>query len=311
MWRLRDEVLCWAAETATLSDARSHELFPTLAGMAGWAAGLRGDLPEATVWADRGLAVLDDQDDPRALVPYEVHIHVALWSGNLDTCLDLAERARAVVDDPGELVPHYVPGLALTYQGRPSEALAWMEPVHAAADQAGNPTMRALANYTRGEALLALDPEQAILPLEQAAELSESVDNRVVLGVVDVALATLHARYGDPQRALRAFTGIIDRLYAGGDWTHLWTGLRSLVSVLAHLGHDMDATVLLGAVREAETAPPPYGEDAERLDELAAVLAGRLGDSAYATTYAKGRAMTDHDAVAFAELAIERASVFG
>lgn len=310
-WRLRDEVLGWAGRTAALPSATSHELFPTLAGMAGWAAGLGGDLSAATAWADRGLAELDDQDDARALVPYEVHIHVALWSGNLDTCLDLAERARAVVDDPGELVPHYVPGLALTYQGRPAEAMTWMEPVQATADRVGNPTLRALASYTRGEALLALDPEAAILPLQQAAELSESVDNRVVLGVVDVALAALQARYGDPRHALQSFTGIIDRLVAGGDWTHLWTGLRSLVSVLAHLGRDAEAAVLLGAVREAETAPPPYGEDAERLAELAENLAERLGDNAYATMYARGRAMTDHDAVSFAELAIAQASVAG
>lgn len=308
IWRLRDEVLGWAAEAAALPSARSHERFPTLAGMAGWAAGLRGDLAEATVWADRGLAVLDNLDDPRALVPYEVHIHIALWSGNLDSCLDLAERARAMVDDPVELVPHYVPGLALTYGGRPSETLAWMEPVQAAADRAGNPTMRSLANYTRGEALLALDPPEAILPLEQAAELAQSVDNRVVLGVVDVSLATLHARHGDPKKALQAFTSIIARLYEGGDWTHLWTGLRSLVSVLARLDLAEDAAVLLGAVREAETAPPPYGEDAGRLAELAAALARRLGDTAYREMYARGRAMTDHDAVTFAELAIERAS---
>ncbi len=308
LWRLRAEVLGWAGEAAALAGARVHERYPTVAGMAGWAAGLRGDLDQAADRARDGLDSLPDADDPRALVPYEVQVHVAMWSGELDSCLEIAARARAVTDDPVELVPHYVPGLALTYAGRAADALAWMDPVQAAADRAGNPSMRALCHYTRGEALLELAPEDALSPLQHAAELAAAVDNRVVLGVVDVSLGSLHARHGDPHTALGSFTGIIDRLYEGRDWTHLWTGLRALVSVLARLGHDEDATTLLGAVREADNAPPPYGDDAERLAELAEDLTGRLGAAAFTSTYTQGRAMTDHDAVAFARHAIDEAA---
>jgi predicted ATPase/DNA-binding SARP family transcriptional activator len=307
-WRLRDEVLGWAAEAAALTGARAHERYPMVAGMAGWAAGLRGDLDQAADWAREGLASLSTDNDPRALVPYEVQLHVAMWSGELDTCLEVATRAREVVDDPLELVPHYAPGLALTYAGRPADALTWMEPVQAVADRAGNPSMRALCHYTRGEALLALASTDALAPLQHATELAAAVQNRVVLGVVDVSLGSLHARHGDPHTALRSFTGIIDRLYEGRDWTHLWTGLRGLVSVLARLGHDEDATTLLGAVREADNAPPPYGDDADRLAELAEELTGRLGAAAFTSAYTQGRAMTDHDAVAFARRAIDEAT---
>lgn len=308
LWRLRAEALGWAAEAAALAGARGHERYPTVAGMAGWAAGLRGDLDQAADWARDGLDSLPDVDDPRALVPYEVQLHVAMWGGELDSCLQIAARARAVTDDPVELVPHYVPGLAMTYAGRAADALTWMDPVQAAADRTGNPSMRALCHYTRGEALLELAPEDALSPLQHAAELAAAVDNRVVLGVVDVSLGSLHARHGDPHTALGSFTGIIDRLYEGRDWTHLWTGLRALVSVLARLGHDEDATTLLGAVREADNAPPPYGDDAERLAELAEGLTGRLGAAAFTSAYTQGRAMTDHDAVAFARHAIDEAA---
>ncbi len=308
LWRLRAEVLGWAAQAAALAGAREHERYPTVAGMAGWAAGLRGDLDRAAAWAGDGLDSLPGAHDPRALVPYEVQLHVAMWSGELDSCLKMAARAREVTDDPVELVPHYAPGLALTYAGRATDALTWMHPVQAAADRAGNPSMRALCHYTRGEALLELDPEDALSPLQHAAELAAAVDNRVVLGVVDVSLGSLHARHGDPHTALRSFTGIIDRLYEGRDWTHLWTGLRALVSVLARLSHDEHATTLLGAVREADNAPPPYGDDAERLAELAEELTGRLGAAAFRSAYTQGRAMTDHDAVAFARHAIDEAT---
>lgn len=299
LWRLRAEALAWAEVVAELPSAAGHPLLPVVAGVAGWATGLRGDLDAADAWAQRGIDAVDDHD-PRALVPLEVRMHTALWQGHLDVCLHAAERAAALTDDPYELVAHYVPGLALTYAGRAEEALQRLEPVQVAADRHGNPTMRALVRYAQGEALAAIDPARALRPLEAAAELAAQVDSRMVLGVVDVALVSLEVRHGDGRGALSTFVEVIDRLHRGGDGTHLWTGLRGLVEVLARLGADEEAAVVLAAVREADGAPPAYGEDAERLVALEDELRRRLGDEVLRSGLARGRAMTANEAIAFA-----------
>ncbi len=57
--------------------------------------------------------------------------------------------------------------------------------------------------------------------------------------------------------------------------THLWTGLRWLVVLLARLRDDELAATLLGAVAKAPGAPPVYGDDAERLAEVVATLRDR------------------------------------
>lgn len=305
VFRMKAELFTWAEAVAELPGASAHPDFPAVAGMAGWGAGLRGDLEAAATWVDRGLEALDTPDDARVVFPLEVRMHLDMWQGRIDDCLATAERAAAATDDPAEFFPHTVPILALTYAGRPDEALARAEEIEPVAARLGNPTMRGLVLYGRGEALLETAPQQAADPLEQAADLAAAVDNRMLLGVVDVSLISLQARHGDSTEALRSFTGMIDRLHEAGDWTHLWTGLRGLVEVLARLGCDEPAGVLLGAVRGAVNAPPVYGEDAERLAAVEAELDERLGADAVAGLQARGRALTNDEAVRFARHAIE------
>jgi hypothetical protein len=212
-----------------------------------------------------------------------------------------------LTDDPYELVPHYVPCLALTYAGRPAEALARLDAVQAVADRLGNPTMRALVHYCQGEALLELDPTRAGTPLEQAVTLAAEVGNHMVSGIADVSLISLRARHGDASpQAARSFLGVIDRLHGAGDWTHLWTGLRGLVTMLERAGQSEDAAVLLGAVRGAANAPPIYGEDLERLAEAERRLAEQLDRDVLAAAQARGRAMDDNVAIAVARAAIQR-----
>lgn len=308
LWRLRAEVLGWAQVAVDMPGADQHPLFPQVAGMAGWGAGLRGDHEAADELAARGLSGLAT-GDPRALLPLEVTMHTAMWAGRLEDCLRDAARARDLTDDPYELVASYVPGLALTYAGRAEEALEHLADVEAAADSHGNPSMRALVRYARGEALLVADPRHAAPPLYEAAELAAQVDNRMVLGVVDVSLVSMLARRDhDLDEALRVFPRVLARLADAGDWTHLWTGLRSLVDVLSRADCHDAAAVLLGAVRGAAGTPPVYGDDAARLAVVEQDLIVALGTDRTERLQARGRALTGRDAAAVAQDAIERAS---
>lgn len=304
LWRLRGEEFRSAEQVLALPGAGDHELLPTVAGMVGWGAALRGETDAAMRWADRGLAVIDGPHDPRALVPLEVRMHVALWSGDLETCLQAAERADGLVDDPHELVPAYVPCLALAYAGRPEEALERLGPVRERAARSGNPSMQALVAYTRGEVLLLLDPPRADEPLRRAVEHAAAVDNEMVLGVADVSLAALRSRLGRTREAVEPFGPMVRRLHARGDWTHLWTGLRGLVPLLVRLGHPEQAAELLGAVTSARQAPTPYGEDAVRLQRARRRLEDDLGASRAEELQVRGAALAPDDAVALAQAAV-------
>lgn len=305
LWRLRGEILRWAETAADLPGAEDHPRWPTVAGMAGWGAGLRGELAAAAGWADRVLDAVP-ADDPRTLAAREVRMHTALWSGQLDDCLREARIAAALTDDPYELVPSYVPGLALTYAGRADEALDHLGPVQDTADRHGNPTMRAIVRYARAEALLETRPAAAQAPLDEVIELARQVDNRMVLGVADVSVIGLLTRTtGDTAGVLAMFPAVIDRLSRSGDWTHLWTGLRGLVALLAPTD-PTSAAVLLDAVQGAATAPPVYGEDARRLAAVRDELEDVLGREAFDAATARARAMTDHETIELATAAVER-----
>lgn len=167
--------------------------------------------------------------------------------------------------------------------------------------------MRSVVSYALGEALLVTAPERAIVRLEEAVELATGVDDRMVLGVAAVALVSIQARRGEPTTALRSFATVLERLGRAGDWTHLWTGLRWLVVLLVRLEHDEVAAILLGAVTGAPTAPPVYGDDAERLAGVEARLRVRLGEARLRDAMARGTGLADDAAVTLARGAITRA----
>ncbi|MBY5161309.1 BTAD domain-containing putative transcriptional regulator [Salsipaludibacter albus] len=300
LWRLRPEVFGWATEAIDLPGAVDHPLLPVVAGVGGWGAGLRGELDEADRLAAFGLDATEDVDDPRGLVALEVRMHVALWRGDLEACLAAADRAASLPIDPYDLVPAYVPALALTYAGRPDDASLRLDHVMSRARAHGNPTMRALVQYALGEALHGSDPAAARRALRTAIELAETVDNHMVLGVADVSLGSLAARDGDPRDGLATFDGVVRRLRRAGDWTHLWIGLRTLVGLLRDVARPEAAAVLLGAVRNAPGAPPAYGDDAAALADHDEALDDELPPDVFDDAIARGSAMTGAAAADFA-----------
>jgi hypothetical protein len=107
--------------------------------------------------------------------------------------------------------------------------------------------------------------------------------------------------------ALHSFRTTIDLWRSTADWTHLWIGLRGLIELLHRIQADVPAAVLHGAVHTAETAAPPYGEDAERLSRLGRSLTDRLGSSTYAEAVERGRSMADEHVIQYALAEIARA----
>jgi predicted ATPase len=306
LWRLHDEVLRWAESTVDLVGAEQHPQYPVVCGMASWGCGLRGQRTTAVMYAQKGLAAASP-DDPARFAPLEALGHVALWEGRLDQARRYLQDASRLVADPGDLFPAQAHALALTYDGRIDEALAIAEAGQRHADQRGSPSMRAVLRFSRGEALAGRDPMAAAALLDEALHLASTVRNRLVLGVASVSATAIRARHGDPVDALRSFRATVDLWRSTSDWTHLWIGLRGLIELLHRVQSYEPAAVLHGAVYTADTAAPPYGEDADRLSRLGRSLATQLGSSTYAAAVHRGRSMTDEQMIDYAMAEIARA----
>lgn len=308
LWRLQGEPFRWAENALEVPRAIRHPLFGLVCGMAGWGCAVRGELSAATALAERGLTAAADDGDPARVYPLRVLGDVAIYQGRLGDCERFCRQAFELTDEPyDQALVLLGEGLALTYAGRLEAATEVRDRLDRLTAAHGNPTMTAWARYFRGELLMERDPQSAVTLFDEAIRLAASVSNRFLVGIAGISATSLHARYGEPREALLGFRDVIDTFRQGGDWTHLWTGLRSLVELFTRIGADHAAAVLHAAVIGADTAAPVYGADAERLETVAACLQRRGGPEAMTVALERARAMTDEQAVAFARAEIDRA----
>ena len=157
---------------------------------------------------------------------------------------------QAVWDRVGSVVAH-------VYAGRspgslPDEALD-------VARECGSPSALAIAHFARGEAT------ENAEDLRLAVELAASVGSRLVGGIAEVSLATLHARRRDTATALRHYQSVIGAWHDAGAWAPQWVTLRTLTDLLAELGVTDEAAILYGAIAFSRGGAPPYGADAALL----------------------------------------------
>ena len=124
-------------------------------------------------------------------------------------------------------------------------------------------------------------------PSSEAIDLADDVGNPFLGGVARVAATSVHARSGEPQRALQAFAGIIDDWRRQGNVTHLVISLRNLAELFARVGALEAAGELLGALQPRSVAAA-YGAEAQRLAEAAATLERAAGERNVARWVARG-----------------------
>ena len=215
-----------------------------------------------------------------------------MYQGDLARCRDAARRLGDIgerLHDPhATALGHVDEALALVYGDDYDAAL----PILDGLDRAGlAPSDRAWILFAEGEALANVDPVQSLEVFEQAIELADAVANRFLGGVATVSATSVHARAGEPDRALQAFAGIIDEWHRQGNLTHLVISLRNLVELFARVGAVEAAGELLGALQPGSITPA-YGAEAQRLAEAQATLEQTAGEHAVTRWVARGR---EHD----------------
>lgn len=135
--------------------------------------------------------------------------------------------------------------------------------------------------YCEGEATAETSPASALRQFVRAAELADTVGNRLVLGVAMIAESALRARAGqlDAETVERTWQTIEVWLGSGSE-NMLVTCLRNVVPLLGRFEAPTAVVELVAALTTNAGSRPAYGAEAERIDDCLAIARAALGADA-------------------------------
>ena len=117
-----------------------------------------------------------------------------------------------------------------------------------------SPSMLSWSEYVAGE-IESGTADIAEPHYRRAITLARGAGATFLVGVATVGLLAVLGRSGRADEALRGYADVIDYFARTGNWTHLWTTLRNLASLLRQLGDDGPAAALDLAADHAPDAP--------------------------------------------------------
>ncbi|MBX6390295.1 MAG: winged helix-turn-helix domain-containing protein [Frankia sp.] len=243
------EVRGWAEELAADPAMAGHPRAARVLGIAAEAVYHRGGYPEAERLALAGLArSTGDADLAYCLLPLAAAtLAGGAYEETIKHCLTAAARGVRVCESLG------VAALAAAYSGdldRARELHAGGRPGAAA-----SPTLLSWDAYVAGE----IDGRdgraaRAEAHYASAVELARRSGATFIEGVATVGLLSVRASAGRVDEALAGYGEVIDYFARTGNWTHLWTTLRNLATLLDRLGDPEPAALLTGAADHAPDA---------------------------------------------------------
>jgi predicted ATPase/DNA-binding SARP family transcriptional activator len=312
LWRCHSEIYRWAdASTAGAAGSRSP-FYPEALASAAFGALYRGDMQAANSAARAAFDAAQRLPPVGARRPLEALAEVATFRGELAAAVDLYARAYDLSVGNGDFLDAAWDAVgaaaAYAYGDRLEEASRLADQARAAADRCRSPSALALVSWVSGEIAIGTSPGQARHHLQRAVALAASAGSRFVDGLSRVSLATLDARHGDTTVALGHYERAIREWQQAGAWTPLWVTIRTLVELLARAGAWHDAAALYGAVTAAGNGAPPFGADADRLRQSAALLRQHFTDTQFRVRVEKGEQMDGSQVIHFALEAIARAA---
>ena len=297
------EVSTWAAQAVSRYPDLAHVRLPAAYAVAALGPCFGGDLGAARALAEAALTKVP-ADPVSARFAWEVLGDIETWLGNFDRAVPFYDRAiglaRLAGDDHQAAISLFDRALCSAYSGRADEAIAQCNAAAALVGAVRNPSLDAWSDYINGEVRLDRAPLEALPYLRRSVDAAQRIGNRTIAGLAGLSAVSIEARVGDPLQALAQYGDLIDHWDREGAWNMQWTTLRTLVELLARVGRDAEGALLYGAMTASATASPLAGADAARITEVVATMRARLGDEPFDATRAKGAALSDSEAVAFA-----------
>ena len=299
-FRMRREVGLWAAETVALPGAADHPLYPQFAGVAGHLAWERGDIDNATTYAESAVAA------GSTWLGHDALGTIRLFQGRVADAVEAftaaSESARSAGNDYrlalalGQLAFSHV----LTAADQSDDvAVELAVEAEAVAGRTGNPTAVAHAAWSMGLALFDRDPAGALEALARCIEISREVDNRMALGAAATPAEELRTKLSRRtlDDDLRAAVEHIDYWVKVDNTANLWGVVRRVARDFAALGDAESAAVALGADAEASLKLPLREREQARHEAVVADVRAALGPDVFAAQMARGAAMTPSELV--------------
>ena len=312
LWQCQSEVFRWADVSAAAAAGSRSPYYPEALASAAFGAIYRGDLHAADTAARAALDAARGHPPIAVRRPLEALGDIAIFRGEPDGAASLYRRAYELSMSAGNHLDAAwdaaSAAVALAYGNRPAEATQLADQAQAAAAASGAPSALAVAAWAVGEITAPTDPGRARQHLERAVALAATASNRMVTGLAEVSLATLHARRGDAATALGYYQRVIPQWQQAGAWTPQWVTIRTLIDLLTRVGAYRDAALLYGAVASATTGAPPYGADADRLRRTADRLRDTLTADEFRACTEEGERLESHQVIDVALEAIARAA---
>lgn len=193
-----------------------------------------------------------------------------------------------------------------TALGQIAEAEGMLDDARTLFHEVGDPWGTSLAKFSRAvSAGKAGDLDDARLHASEAVELQRACGDLWNIGMTLTFLGEVTARTGPVERAAAHLVEGIDALRAVGDRASIAHALLCLADLERERGRTLRAVGLAGAGRalsETTEAVHPYTLATEdQRAETVDALRRSAGEEAFAEAWARGRAMTLEEAVAFAE----------
>jgi predicted ATPase/DNA-binding CsgD family transcriptional regulator len=261
-------------------------------------------LGEVRRWLEAGLAHEDGTSPAARARALHLMTYVAGLLGDHEASIAYGAEGLTLaqeMSDPFVLGrAHSALAVAWDFAGHPEEAAASYAAAVPLFREAGQLVWAALALSNLGEMrLLAGDVDGGIALVDEALGLFRKAGYTTGIAIALGQRAHAERLRGDLEAAARLFAESIKTAQAMDGQRIVLGGMAGLAGVALALGQAERAARLLGAVEAAREASgvgrPAHGNHAAR---IAAAAWARLGESAFAASFASGRAIPYADALA-------------
>ena len=291
-------VVAWALERGDATTAQS------LVEQLGWFWIPRGYWTEGRSLSECALALGDAAPTPERASALPRTATFAWQQGDYRRARELAEEglllSRRIGHEFAESSSLLVLGWTAEDEGRFDEAETYLtEALHLLESQGRSTWVGFTLNSLGVVAFERGETERAASWFEAAREIFHAIGNTYGIGFVLANLAKTARKHADYPNAATLYAESLEILYRQGDRWRVAGCLRGIASVAVTTRRYTQAARLWGA---AEAVREAVGAPAQRLNvraqEAIAETRRGLGDEAFATAWAAGRALTLAEAVA-------------
>ena len=282
-FHFNSEYFDWARQVLDRFEHRSEPRLGPVHGVVALGHWFRDELPRTQLHADEALRCERELGAEFSLPARLALINAAVFAGAASPPHDVfAESERFHRERPEGFYRMNVEAqnaIMATWLGQYDLAEARALKALQIARDCANPSSIAYSLWALGQAIEHDDPGWAEHLFDEALRLSRDVDNRWIVGLVQVSLASSRRRSTSALAAAGLLDDLLVRLVRAGHWAQVWNVVRLAALVAGDVGDDELAYQLLAAADAAEITFPTWPADAAALRELAAGIIDRRGET--------------------------------